>query len=132
METHLRSGSKSILWRILSVIILAVVTFAFTRSWITTGLVTLIHHAIFLVVFYLNERFWVNKLIHQYTLRSVLKMLMYETLMGNVILGVITYLVTGDVKTMTAVTLTYIGIKHVIYVLNEFVWRRVKWQTKSA
>lgn len=27
---------------------------------------------------------------------------------------------------MTAITLTYIGIKHVCYVFNEFVWDRIK------
>ncbi|MHA2265240.1 MAG: DUF2061 domain-containing protein [Candidatus Thorarchaeota archaeon] len=128
METKLRSGSKSLIWRILGVFILAAVTFAYTGSWITTGLVTVIHHAVFLLVYYLHERAWQNRLTKQYTLRSMLKCLTYETLCGNVILGAITYGITGNVKTMTAVTLTYIGIKHVTYVLNEFVWKKIKWQ----
>jgi uncharacterized membrane protein len=128
METKLRSGSKSLIWRILGVFILAAVTFAYTGSWITTGLVTVIHHAVFLLVFYLHERLWLNRLKSHYTLRSICKCFTYETLCGNVILGAITYGITGNVKTMTAVTLTYIGIKHVTYVLNEFVWKKIKWQ----
>jgi uncharacterized membrane protein len=53
-------------------------------------------------------------------------MLTYETLCGNVILGTISYLVTGSWKQMTAITLTYIGIKHIIYIFNEFVWDKIK------
>jgi len=53
-------------------------------------------------------------------------MLTYETLCGNVILGTISYLVTGSWKQMTAITLTYIGIKHVCYIFNEFAWDKIK------
>ena len=55
--------------------------------------------------------------------RSVLKMITYETLLGNIILGTISYLVTGDLSKMTYITLTYIGTKHLCYVGNEYVWR---------
>jgi len=126
-ESHLRSGSKSVIWRILGVIILAAITYAFTRSWIQTGLVTVIHHAVFLLVFYLHERIWLRFPVKRYLLQSLLKMFTYETICGNVILGLITYMVTGDVKQMTAITLTYIGTKHVVYVINEFVWKKIDW-----
>ena len=103
-------------------IILAAITYAFTRSWIQTGLITFIHHGIFLVVFYLHERIWF-KFELKGLKRKIAKMFTYETLCGNIILGIITYLVTGSWKAMTAITLTYIGIKHIVYILNEFVWR---------
>jgi uncharacterized membrane protein len=61
-----------------------------------------------------------------YTARSIAKMFTYETLCGNVILGTISYLITGSWKQMTAITLTYIGIKHITYILNEFVWKKIK------
>jgi len=124
-DSHKKSVLKSIIWRILGVVILAVVTFAYTRSWISTGLITFIHHAVFLFVFYVHERIWF-RIIKPINLswRSVAKMLTYETLCGNVILGTITFLVTGSWKTMTAITLTYISIKHIIYILNEFVWHK--------
>ena len=125
-EKRIRSASKSLIWRLTSVLILAVVTYAYTRCWITTSLVTVMHHGAFLVIFYFHERLWL-KVDMSLKLKSVLKMLTYETLLGNVVLGAITYLVTGDAKTMTVVTLTYIGIKHVMYVANEFVWDRVRW-----
>jgi len=130
-EKRTRSATKSIIWRILGVLILAAVTFAFTGSWITTGLVTIIHHATFLFVFYLHERAWLKaKKPEGQLARSLCKMFTYETLCGNIILGIITYLVTGNVKTMTAVTLTYIGIKHITYIFNEFIWKKIKWGKK--
>ena len=62
--------------------------------------------------------------------RSIAKMFTYETLLGNIILGLITYWITGSGKQMTEITLTYIGIKHSTYILNEFVWKRIKLGTK--
>jgi len=123
METKLRSATKSMAWRIVGVIILAAITYAFTRNWMQTGLVTVIHHSVFLVVFYLHERVWLRFPRTKMFRRSLWKMFTYETLCGNIILGTITYFVTGNWKAMTAITLTYIGTKHACYVLNEYVWK---------
>lgn len=126
-ETRIQSVNKSVIWRIMGVLILAIVTYTYTRKWIQTGLITLIHHGMFLVIFYFHERLWLKiKRIQNLTARSILKMLTYETLCGNVILGTISYIFTGSWKQMTAITLTYIGIKHICYVFNEFVWERQK------
>ena len=127
METRTRSASKSLIWRIMGVFILAIITYSYTRHWIQTGLITVIHHGTFLVVFYFHERAWLKvKKIEDLTTRSILKMLTYETLCGNIILGTISYLVTGSWKQMTAITLTYIGIKHICYIFNEFVWDKIR------
>jgi len=130
MEEKKRSALKSFIWRIVGVIVLAAVTFGYTGNWITTGLVTLIHHGVFLLVFYLHERMWLKIKLDDMVWRSLAKMFTYETLCGNVILGIITYSITGSWKQMTAITLTYIGIKHVIYVWNEFIWKKIKWGIK--
>jgi len=124
METKLRSATKSVIWRITGVVILAIITYLFTGNWMQTGLITIIHHGVFLFVFYFHERIWL--LVPQVKMfrRSLWKMFTYETLLGNIILGLITYFVTGDVKAMTGITLTYIGIKHLCYVLNEYVWKK--------
>ena len=124
METRLRSAEKSVVWRACGIIILAAITWMFTRDWMQVGLVTVIHHGIFLVVFYIHERVWLRFSVKNMLTRSVLKMFTYETLCGNIILGTITYLITGSFTKMTAITLTYIGFKHVCYIINEFVWRR--------
>ena len=126
-ELKKRSALKSFIWRIVGVIVLAAVTYGWTGNWITTGLVTVIHHTVFLLVYYLHERAWLKVKLDDMMWRSIAKMFTYETLCGNIILGTITYMVTGSWKQMTAVTLTYIGIKHVIYVWNEFIWKKIKW-----
>jgi len=126
-EIRKRSALKSLIWRIVGVIILALITYGYTGNMITTGLVTVIHHTVFLAVYYFHERIWLKIKIDDMFWRSIAKMFTYETLCGNIILGTITWCITGDWKQMTAITLTYIGIKHVIYVWNEFIWRKIKW-----
>lgn len=124
-ETRIRSASKSMIWRILGILILATVTYAYTREWIQAGLITIIHHGVFLAVFYFHERLWLKvKGVQSLATQSILKMFTYETFCGNVILGTISYLVTGSWKQMTAITLTYVGIKHICYIFNEFIWER--------
>jgi len=103
-NNHIKSGIKSIIWRIIGILILATITYVYTRSWIITSLVTIIHHITFLIVFYYHEMIWAK-------------------FKKPSILGIITYLITGSWKTMTAITLTYIGIKHLLYILNEFLWQ---------
>ena len=103
---------------------MAIITYIFTRSWIQTGLITVIHHGVFLIVFYFHERIWLRVRGVNMLRRSLLKTITYETLLGNVILGTITYCVTRNFATMGAITISYIGIKHLCYVLNEYVWRK--------
>ena len=127
-EERKRSALKSILWRLLGVIILATITYLYTRRWITTGIITFIHHGIFLVVYYLYERLWARIKLDNKWVRAILKMFGYETLLGFCILGTITYLVTGSWKQMTNITVTYILIKHIVYILNEaLIWTRINW-----
>jgi len=130
-ELKKRSALKSFIWRIVGVIVLAAVTYGYTDNWITTGLVTIIHHTVFLLVYYLHERMWLKIKLDNMMWRSLAKMFTYETLCGNIILGSITYLITGNWKQMTAITLTYIGSKHIIYVWNEFIWRKIMWGKKE-
>ena len=57
-ELRSRSAVKSLIWRIVGVIILAAITYAYTNKWVQTGLITALHHGIFLFVFYFHERLW--------------------------------------------------------------------------
>ncbi len=127
-EIMLRTIIKSFIWRICGVVILAAITYFYTRQWITTSLITIIHHVTFLFVFAAHERIWLKfKYPVSLTKRSICKCLTYETLLGNVILGTITYLVTGSWKQMGQITITYIFIKHGIFIWNEFIWKRITW-----
>lgn len=124
-ELKTRSAVKSIIWRIAGVLILGGITYFYTRKWIQTSMITFIHHGTFLFVFYFHERIW-NKVKLTGLKRKITKMFTYETLLGNVILGTITYLITGNWKMMTAITITYISFKHLCYIFNEFVWDKIK------
>jgi uncharacterized membrane protein len=128
MDKKKKSVTKSIIWRIMGVIVLAAVTFAYTRNWIQTSWITVLHHGAFLVIFYFHERFWFMIAKNwESKWKYILKMVTYETVLGNLVLGLITYIITGNVKQMTMITLTYIGIKHVMYFFNEIVWGKFKW-----
>lgn len=129
MEVKIRSAIKSIIWRFIGIIILMTVTYFYTRHWVQTSLITFIHHGVFLAIFYFHERIWLH-IKHPTSLiaRSIYKMLSYETFLGNLILGTITYLITGSWKQMGLITITYIAIKHIAYIINEIIlWNRIKW-----
>jgi uncharacterized membrane protein len=125
MKGHKHSIFKSILWRILGVIILAAVTYFYTHNWITVGLVTIIHHATFLLVFYLHERVWTKiKLLGKK--RNIIKALFYELVLGMGLGGLIVYLVTGSFARVTQITLTYTAIKIVTYFFYDRCFPEIK------
>lgn len=129
-ESQTRSFTKSFIWRIVGVILLASVTYFYTRKWLQTSWITFLHHTIFLFVFWAHERFWLKVDIHGLK-RKFLKMLTYETILGNFILGIISLIITGNVQQMGKITITYIFIKHFIFIWNELIWERISWQTKK-
>lgn len=130
LETVKRSSLKSLIWRIVGVIILGSVTFFYTHKWVTTSWITFLHHGVFFFIFIAHERFW-QHIDFTGIQRKLLKMLCYETILGNFVLAIITLSITGNVQTMSKITLTYIGIKHLIYIFNEVIWERIKWGTKG-
>lgn len=130
-ESQIRSFVKSVIWRLVGVIVLAAVTYFYTRHWLQTTWITFLHHGIFLFVFWAHERFWLHVDIIGLR-RKFLKMITYETILGNFILGIISLIITGNVQTMGKITLTYITIKHFIYIWNEFVWDRISWGKKGG
>jgi len=114
---------KSIVWRIIGVIWLASITWIFTRSWIQVSAITFIHHATFLVVFYLHERAWAESKMRP-KLKYAVKAITYEIVLGNIILGLITYAVTRNPYHMTLVTGVYIQSKLILYYIYDWLWSR--------
>ncbi len=121
MDSRLKSIMKSVVWRIVGIFWLAGITWLFTRSWIMVSMITFIHHAIFLVVFYLHERIW-GKVTIRPRYKYMIKAFTYEIVLGNVILGLITYLITGSIKEMTQITLVYIQSKIILYYIYDCLW----------
>ena len=117
------SALKSIVWRLMGVGFLAAVTYYFTGSWITTTLVTFAHHATFLVVYYLHERFWLR---YDPKLKRLLKVITYEIILGQVILGFITWTFTGSIPIATKITTFYIWNKIWIYLIYDYFWSKLE------
>ncbi len=117
------SAGKSIVWRLMGIVVKAAVTFAFTRDWITTSLITVVHHTTFLVIFYLHERGWYKIKKDLGKKRNVLKAFIYEVILGMGIGGLIVYLFTNSWTQVTYQTLTYTAIKLVMYYFYDRIWK---------
>jgi uncharacterized membrane protein len=115
---------KSIIWRIMGVIVLATITYFFTRKWITTTYITIVHHATFLLVFYLHERLWFKIKNISERKRAILKALLYEIVLGMGIGGLIVLLFTGKWSKVGQITVTYTIIKIIMYYFYERIWRK--------
>ncbi len=127
-EKHRRSILKSIIWRILGVVVLAIITYLVTGNLIQTGLITAIHHFSFVFIYYGHERFWIwigDRVIGKK--RYVLRMLLYEIVLGNLVLGSITFLVTGSWLAVSLITPIYIVNKVWMYIVYDKIWERIKW-----
>ena len=123
-DSHKRSMLKSLIWRILGVIILASITWIYTHNWITVGLITLIHHATFLLVFYLHERLWFMLETTSQRVRRILKAITYEVVLGMGIGGLIVLLITGEWSKVSQITLTYTAVKLITYYIYESIWTK--------
>ena len=130
-ESRKRSLTRSTVWRIVGVIFLAFVTYMYTGNWITTTLVTVLHHGVFIFVYYGHERFWLKiGWLRNSRWKPVARVATYEIVLGNVILGIITLAITGSLHTMTAITLTYIGNKYWMFYVYDYLWGRVRWHAR--
>ena len=58
MESKKRSMVKSIVWRIIGIVLLGGITWIFTRDVETTTIITVLFHSIRLVLYYVHERIW--------------------------------------------------------------------------
>ena len=107
----------------MDVIVKALVTYVFTRDWIVTSLITIVHHGTFLVVFYLHERIWYRYKKDIGKWRNIFKALTYEIILGMGIGGLIVYLFTQSWTQVTYQTLTYTAIKLAMYYFYDRIWK---------
>lgn len=126
MASHKSSIIKSIVWRIIGVFVLAAVAYFFTRKWMTTTLITIVHHLTFLLVFYCHERAWLKIRKPSGGRRHIVKAIVYEIILGMGLGGLIVYLFTGQWKKVSQITPVYTTIKLVMYYFNEKVWSRIE------
>lgn len=125
-ECHKRSIIRSVIWRAIGIVFLAGVTYFYTGSLIQTTMITLLHHGVFIIIYYLHERAWMNRL-DSWKYKRYARIFTYEIILGNGILGVISLIVTGSWTSVTQITLTYILNKLWMYYLYDRVWERIDW-----
>ncbi len=127
-EEHRRSVTKSVIWRAMGVLLLVLITHVITGSWITTTLVTVVYHGVFVMGYYLHERFWLwLKYFRDSKWRPVLRIILYEIILGNLVLGFITWILTSNWTQATLITLIYIGNKLWMYAVYDKIWEKVRW-----
>lgn len=124
---HRRSITKSVIWRIMGIAILALITYIYTRSFIQSGLITFFHHFAFVIIYYLHERAWLMIDTIKGKLRRGLRAVTYEIILGHCVLGLITVLITGSWLKVTLITITYIENKLWIYVVYDWIWGKIRW-----
>ena len=57
-DTHKRSIVKAIIYRCMGIIVLAIVTWVFTRSVVQVTAVTIVYHLVSIIGYYIYERVW--------------------------------------------------------------------------
>lgn len=125
-ECHKRSIVRSVIWRLIGIAFLAGVTYFYTGSLVQTTMITLLHHGIFVVVYYLHERVWMNR-FDSWKYKKYARIFTYEIILGNGILGIISLIITGSWTLVTYITLTYILNKLWMYYLYDRAWDRIDW-----
>ncbi len=58
MDTKARSWAKSIVWRIIGIVLLGVIAYAITGNWKEMTIITVLFHTIRMVLYYCHERIW--------------------------------------------------------------------------
>ncbi len=130
-ETHKRSMIKSVIWRLIGVVVLSTITYLVTKNWIQTGLITIIHHISFLLGYYAHERFWVwigDRVTGKK--KYIYRVILYEIILGFLVLGTITWLITSSWLAVSLITPIYIFNKIWMYVVYDKIWNKVKWGKK--
>jgi len=128
-EDHSRSVLRSIIWRVMGIAALALITYLVTQSVAVTTVLTVVYHSLCILGYYLHERFWLK--IDQYwetKWRTILRLVLYELIFGVVVLGVLSWLITGQVKQASIITIIYIGNKLWMYVVYDMIWNRISWK----
>ncbi len=57
-ETHTRAWAKSIVWRLLGIVILGGISWIITHSWKEMSMITILFHSVRVVLYYFHERTW--------------------------------------------------------------------------
>lgn len=100
---------------------LAVITYVITRDLVQVSLITLAHHGAFIFIFYAHERIWERGSPRG---KPFIKAFTYEIVLGFLVLGVITFVVTGSWKQVTQISVTYLTLRFIGYPIHDAILER--------
>ena len=58
MDTKKRSWAKSLVWRLIGIVLLSLIAYLVTDDWKEMSLITILFHGIRVVLYYYHERAW--------------------------------------------------------------------------
>ena len=58
MDTKKRSWAKSIVWRVIGIVLLGVISYLITGNWKEMTSITILFHGIRVIMYYYHERLW--------------------------------------------------------------------------
>lgn len=58
MDTKKRSWVKSIIWRVIGIVLLGAISYFITGNWKEMTIITVLFHGIRVVMYYYHERVW--------------------------------------------------------------------------
>lgn len=58
MDTKLRSWVKSVVWRIIGILLLGLISYLVTGNWKEMTIITILFHTIRVILYYFHERIW--------------------------------------------------------------------------
>ncbi|HEY68170.1 MAG: hypothetical protein DRI79_01005 [Chloroflexi bacterium] len=58
MDTRKRSWAKSIVWRLIGIVLLGLISYLVTGDWKEMSVITILFHSIRVILYYYHERAW--------------------------------------------------------------------------
>ena len=58
MDTKTRSWVKSIIWRVIGIVLLGTIAYFITGNWKEMTMITVLFHGIRVIMYYYHERVW--------------------------------------------------------------------------
>ena len=58
MDTKKRSWTKSIVWRVIGIVLLSIISYLITGDWKEMTSITVLFHGIQVIMYYYHERWW--------------------------------------------------------------------------
>lgn len=112
---------KSVSWRIIGIVLLYTITWLITYNLVITTIIIVHHHVAFIFIYYFHERFWER---YPDGGKAWFKAFTYEICLGFLVLGVITWVVTGSWRQVSNITVSYLAIRYFGYPIHEWLYAR--------